>query len=179
MVLAKALPDIVQYYEQQLVDESLFELGAQLRERYHQAILGVKRVSGRDALLSHRSMLERSIALRNPYVDPINLLQAEFLKRYRQTEGSAEEFSQLQEALMLSINELIRYAKYGLDFARPKKTRMTGLSASDETQFQCVNETVLPMIIRLRQSDGCSVFQVAKQKWCALYFFLPIAMKRQ
>ncbi|MEC8276262.1 MAG: phosphoenolpyruvate carboxylase [Myxococcota bacterium] len=48
--------------------------------------------------------MERSISLRNPYVDPINLLQAEFLKRYRQKGWSENEHQQLQEALMLSIN---------------------------------------------------------------------------
>ena len=104
MVLAKALPDIVQYYEQQLVEESLMGLGEQLRDRYQLAAAGVKEVSGRAALLSHRPVLERSISLRNPYVDPINLLQAEFLKRYRQKGWSENEHQQLQEALMLSIN---------------------------------------------------------------------------
>ena len=104
MVLAKALPDIVQYYEQQLVEEPLMGLGEQLRDRYQLAAAGVKEVSGRAALLSHRPVLERSITLRNPYVDPINLLQAEFLKRYRQKGWSENEHHQLQEALMLSIN---------------------------------------------------------------------------
>jgi phosphoenolpyruvate carboxylase len=59
-------------------------------------------------------VLRRSIDVRNPYVDPINLLQVELLRRLRQTSAQAPgpdpagketaEAVQLRGALMVTIN---------------------------------------------------------------------------
>ncbi|MCC7249637.1 MAG: phosphoenolpyruvate carboxylase, partial [Lysobacter sp.] len=44
----------------------------------------------RDALLEHDYRLRLSIRLRNPYVDPISLLQVELLRRWRETDREDE-----------------------------------------------------------------------------------------
>ena len=41
---------------------------------------------GSDELLARDLRLRRSIRLRNPYVDPINLLQQDLLRRWRAAE---------------------------------------------------------------------------------------------
>ena len=104
MVLAKALPDIAQQYEYHLVDSSLHGLGDELRSRYHDAVRGVLALTERSSLLEHNTTLDRSIALRNPYVDPLNLLQAELLKRLRGSQRSEEMTRQLSDALKITIN---------------------------------------------------------------------------
>ena len=50
-------------------------------------------------------MLRRSIDVRNPYVDPINLLQVELLRRLRsQSETRNEDEVWLRRALLVTIN---------------------------------------------------------------------------
>ena len=45
----------------------------------------VLRVGQRSRLLAHQPVLEESIRLRNPYIDPLHYLQVRFLTRWRQT----------------------------------------------------------------------------------------------
>ena len=52
-------------------------------------------------LLHNQRTLERQIRLRNPYVDPINIVQVELLSRYRAPGGKEDEA--LRRALLLSI----------------------------------------------------------------------------
>lgn len=104
MVLAKALPDIAEHYEELLVPPELHSLGAQLRKRYEMAQSAVLELTGRATLLEHNPTLDRSISLRNPYVDPINVLQAELLRRLRAPDLNEETQRLLSDALKLSIN---------------------------------------------------------------------------
>ncbi len=83
MVLAKALPDVHARYEALLVPPELWPLGRDLRRRFvltRQALLDVR---GSPDLLAGNAVLRRSIAVRNPYVDPLNVLQAVLLRRTR------------------------------------------------------------------------------------------------
>jgi phosphoenolpyruvate carboxylase len=97
MVLAKAEPGIAAYYDQLLVPEELRPLGKELRQRLEAtterllAITGPE--DGKGQLLADNAVLRRSIAVRNPYVDPINVVQAELLRRLRgpQPEPAAHE----------------------------------------------------------------------------------------
>ena len=52
-------------------------------------------------LLAHDPRLRQSIRLRNPYVDPISLLQVDLLARWR--DGGREDDALLQ-ALMATVN---------------------------------------------------------------------------
>jgi phosphoenolpyruvate carboxylase len=102
MVLAKALPDIAEHYERLLVPPELHRLGEELRGRYSKAVQGLLSVTGRTRLLENNPVLERSIAVRNPYVDPLNVIQAELLRR-RRSEGG-ENDPALEDALKIAIN---------------------------------------------------------------------------
>ena len=49
-------------------------------------------VTGQNALLDRDPVLQRSIARRNPYVDPLSFIQVELLKRFRKS-GTSKHFS--------------------------------------------------------------------------------------
>lgn len=100
MVLAKAEPGIAAHYDRVLVPDDLRELGDELRQRLAATRSAVLRVVDTDELLSDNAVLKRSIGVRNPYVDPINLVQAELLRRHRQ----APEDAALLDALMVTVN---------------------------------------------------------------------------
>ncbi len=100
MVLAKADARIAARYDQQLVPADLQPLGRELGTRLGRAIEGVLEVTGHTELLRDNPVLRRSIDVRNPYVDPINLVQIELLRRLRQ--GSEDQ--RLRWALMMTVN---------------------------------------------------------------------------
>ena len=102
--MAKALPDIAEQYEQHLVDPTLHELGVTLRARYQKAVDGLLTLTSRDTLLAHNPTLARSISLRNPYVDPLNILQVELLRRLRQENLNDDEKKQISDALKITVN---------------------------------------------------------------------------
>ena len=101
MVLAKTLPDIAAHYDERLVPESLRPLGDRLRERCVTTREALLVALGDEELLEDNPNLKRSIAARNPYVDPINLMQAELLCRLRAGERGE---SATEEALMVTIH---------------------------------------------------------------------------
>jgi phosphoenolpyruvate carboxylase len=55
-------------------------------------------------LLDNSPVLQRSIAVRNPYVDPMSYLQVELLARKRAGQASAQEREKLLYAILLTIN---------------------------------------------------------------------------
>ncbi len=99
MVLEKADVEIAAYYDEVLVPAELRPIGARLRESLRRATETVLRAKAEKTLLETDPFLRRSIELRNPYVDPLNLLQAEFLRRLREGEDP-----RLADALLVTIN---------------------------------------------------------------------------
>ncbi len=61
------------------------------------------RIQEEDELLASSPVIRRSIELRNPYTDVLNLLQVELLSRWRAGAGGEEEEA-LRHALFLSVN---------------------------------------------------------------------------
>ncbi|MDX1302604.1 phosphoenolpyruvate carboxylase [Photobacterium sp.] len=100
MVYSKTNVGIAQYYDQRLTDKSLWPLGQQLRDQLQQDIKTVLNVENNAHLMEQDPWGAEAIRLRNIYVEPLNMLQAELLYRTRQQ----EEISPiLEEALMVSI----------------------------------------------------------------------------
>jgi phosphoenolpyruvate carboxylase len=112
MALAKADPGIAAVYDRHLVPDELRMLGQDLRDRLQAAIDAVLQITGHARLLENNVVLRRSIDVRNPYVDPINLLQVELLRRLRSDaakgearDGQVDEHVQwLRRALLVTIN---------------------------------------------------------------------------
>jgi phosphoenolpyruvate carboxylase len=99
MVLAKADPDIAAYYDRVLVPDELRALGQELRGNCRRTIEAVLRAKQESVLLSQDPDLRRTIELRNPYVDPLNLLQAELLRRAR-----GDDQAGISDALLVTVN---------------------------------------------------------------------------
>ncbi|EGU29657.1 phosphoenolpyruvate carboxylase [Vibrio ichthyoenteri ATCC 700023] len=100
MVYSKCNIGISRYYDERLADESLLPLGDRLRAQLQQDIKTVLNVENNENLMQSDPWGQESIRLRNIYVEPLNMLQAELLYRTRQTEQPLPE---LEEALMVTI----------------------------------------------------------------------------
>jgi len=114
MILSKTDYSIATNYDTQLVDKTadLLKLGEEVRKNLvqtRQAVLAVtesKEFSG-----AHVALMRASNTIRFPFLDPINVCQAEILKRLRALDekdslSSAEKEDRraLQDALVVSIN---------------------------------------------------------------------------
>ncbi|MEJ7618327.1 MAG: phosphoenolpyruvate carboxylase [Pyrinomonadaceae bacterium] len=99
--LAKADLTIARRYAELVTDaplrDRIFDMIADEFERSRRMIL---RVTGQKKLLEGNQVLARSIRLRNPYVDPMSLIQVDLLRRKR----SGEEGDNLNYALAATIN---------------------------------------------------------------------------
>jgi phosphoenolpyruvate carboxylase len=94
--LARADLEIAAAYEA-LAEARQHAYGARVREEFtlvRQQVLEIKQTT---ALLEGDPTLQRAIELRNPYVDPINLLQVDLLRRWRE---SGRQDRELFEALL-------------------------------------------------------------------------------
>ncbi len=101
MVLSKADGGIARFYEERLAEPDLWELGARLRDALQQAIDSVLALRETDRLLSRSHLLAESVAVRNPYTDPLHVLQAELLKRTR-AQGQ-DVTPELERALLVTV----------------------------------------------------------------------------
>jgi phosphoenolpyruvate carboxylase len=99
MVLAKTDGRIAAEYDRQLVPPDLQPIGADLRRRLQRAIAAIGEVTGHAELLEANPVLRRSIDVRNPYVDPINIVQVELLRRTRHRDDD-----DVKAALLVTVN---------------------------------------------------------------------------
>ncbi len=104
MTLAKSSLDIAEGYLG-LVDpgpdgERLFATIAAEHERTVAAVLSIV---GTRELLDRHPVVQRSIRLRNPYVDPMNAIQIELLRRYRDPDATEDERERVRRPLLRSI----------------------------------------------------------------------------
>ena len=99
MVLAKADARIAAAYDHQLVPADLQAIGIDLRRRLQRATAIVREVTAHEQLLEGNPVLRRSIDVRNPYVDPINIVQVELLRRAR-----VQDDDSVRAALLVTIN---------------------------------------------------------------------------
>ncbi len=99
--MAKADLTIGRLYADLVSDRSLGErVFAKISEEFQRTLRMILRVRGQSRLLESNPVLARSIRLRNPYVDPISLIQVDLLRRKRAGEAS----EQLDYALSATIN---------------------------------------------------------------------------
>ena len=103
MVLAKSDLGIAGRYAALVEDEGLRDhaFGA-IRSGWGQAHDGLLAATGQARLLEKHPALDASIRLRLPYIEPLNLLQVELMKRHR----AGEDDPRIGEGLLLSINAI-------------------------------------------------------------------------
>lgn len=101
MVLAKADVAVASYYEERLTDDpALRQLGSELRARLLATVAALRNITGHQDLLANNDVMRWSIKVRNPYTDPLHLLQAELMGRLR---DQPEADARLESALMVTI----------------------------------------------------------------------------
>jgi phosphoenolpyruvate carboxylase len=65
----------------------------------------ILQVTGQNKILDNQPVLQRSIRLRNPYVDPLNFIQVSLLRRLRALpDPESSEARLLLQAIFLTIN---------------------------------------------------------------------------
>jgi phosphoenolpyruvate carboxylase len=87
MTLAKSSLSIARGYLRLVRDPALF---ATIEAEHKQAVAGVLAATGVSHLLERQPMLRRSVDLRNPYVDPMNAVQVDLLRRHRAGDETAQ-----------------------------------------------------------------------------------------
>ncbi len=104
MVLAKTDMDIAERFSLLAGDlhQPFFE---RVRRELDLSVTGVLRLKGNNHLLADDHRLALSVRLRNPYLDPMSLIQVDLLKRWR--EGGREDESLLR-ALVATVNGVAR-----------------------------------------------------------------------
>jgi phosphoenolpyruvate carboxylase len=103
-MLARADIGIAAHYDR-LAAPALRFFGPQLRAEFERCVQLVLQIKECAALLDTDQTLQRAIAMRNPYIDPINLMQVELLERWR---ASGRQNRELFEALQASVSGMAR-----------------------------------------------------------------------
>lgn len=101
MVLAKADDEIARLYDERLVRDELRPLGQELRDLLSQAEQVVLDLTGQTRVFEHNPQTLEFISVRNTYLDPLHLLQAELLARSRQS--GTEVHPPVEQALLVSV----------------------------------------------------------------------------
>ena len=106
MALAKADFGIARLYAAMVEDEALrMRVFTRLESEFTLTRQMVLAVTGQKTLLEKNSVLEQSIRLRNPYVDPMSLLQVELIRRKRRDVAAGKpESPELDRAITATIN---------------------------------------------------------------------------
>jgi phosphoenolpyruvate carboxylase len=104
MSLAKADMGIAALYSSLVQDEAVrTRIFALLQAEYARACRCICEIAGQDEILDNEPVLQRSIQLRNPYVDPLNYLQVEMIRRLRMQPDSLDKAA-LDNVIELTIN---------------------------------------------------------------------------
>ena len=98
MTLAKTDLSIARHYVDNLVPSEHRSLFDMITAEYARTVAAIRRVTQTD-LLADRPLLRRTLAVRDAYLDPLNVLQVELLQRSRS--GDPDKY---QRGLLMTIN---------------------------------------------------------------------------
>lgn len=107
MVLAKSDESIAQLYEQTLGDAPLQAFGKEMRERLLTLKDDVNALKQQEVLMRDHQEMAVSIALRNPYVDLINRVQVELMRRASENHNDAGDCLDAQRQVILDRGLMI------------------------------------------------------------------------
>jgi phosphoenolpyruvate carboxylase len=103
MVLSKSDMRIAARYATLVEDQALGQgIFARVRDAWSATQEALLAVTGQSRLLEKHPVLDASVRLRLPYLEPLNWLQVELLKRHR----AGEDDPRVREGLQLSINAI-------------------------------------------------------------------------
>ncbi|WOF75392.1 phosphoenolpyruvate carboxylase [Parvibaculaceae bacterium PLY_AMNH_Bact1] len=103
MVLAKSDMDVAARYVTLVEDKAFAEdVFGKIRSEWSRAYDFLLEVTGQTRLLEDSPSTENALKLRLPYVEPLNLLQVELIKRHRSGEGD----ERIEQGIQLSISAI-------------------------------------------------------------------------
>jgi len=100
-MLARADLDIAAYYAALQLNQQGPDFFAEVGREYRLTRELLLRIKEQQNLLDGDRTQQRALALRNPYVDPMNLMQVDLLRRWR---AGGRGDRELFEALLASVN---------------------------------------------------------------------------
>lgn len=106
VALVKADMGIARLYASLVTDETVRQtIYNQIESAFHQTSDWILRVSGQRKILENEPVLQRSVRRRNPYIDPLNTIQVNLLRRRRAlSDPNDPEGQQILQAIFLTIN---------------------------------------------------------------------------
>jgi phosphoenolpyruvate carboxylase len=106
MSLLKADMGIAALYSDLVPDPGLAAaVFARIEAEYDRTREAILRVTGHTELMEADPVIQRSVQLRNPYVDPLNYLQIDMLRRLRALDDAeGPESERLREVIVLTVN---------------------------------------------------------------------------
>jgi phosphoenolpyruvate carboxylase len=104
MTLAKSSLDIAEGYLE-LVESGpdRVRVFATIAAEHERTVATVLSIVGTRELLDRHPVVQRSIRLRNPYVDPMNAIQVQLIRRYRDPDANEDERERVRRPLLRSI----------------------------------------------------------------------------
>ena len=75
-----------------------------IREEYERTRAALLLITGQEEILERNEALRSTLQGRNPYLDPLSLVQVELLRRLRAKSTTESEHQSLRQAILLSIN---------------------------------------------------------------------------
>ncbi|MEV0946610.1 phosphoenolpyruvate carboxylase [Rhodococcus sp. NPDC049939] len=103
MVMAKSDMGLAARYSELVPDEELRQrVFGKIADEHARTIRMYKAITGNDTLFADNPGLERSLHNRFPYLEPLNHLQVELLRRYR----SGDDSDQTRSGIQLTMNGL-------------------------------------------------------------------------
>ena len=104
MACVKADLEIARRYAELYPDEQARErIWRRIEEEYERTLRELGQVRDEQQLLDREPILQRALARRNPFVDPISFIQLELLRRLRAPGGDPDD-PELVRASLLAIN---------------------------------------------------------------------------
>ena len=105
MVLAKTDLGIAARYVDLVEDQRLGRrIFARIEAEWQRTSNALSLITGEPQRLALNPALARSIEYRFPYLDPLNHLQVELMRRYRQRRDDDQDLERVQRGIHISIN---------------------------------------------------------------------------
>ena len=104
MVCAKADLAIARMYVRELGADADLALFDQLEDEFRRTVSALLRIRESDYLMRDNPMLQTAIGLRNPYVDPLSLLQVTLLERKRSAVADDPALASVVAGLASTLN---------------------------------------------------------------------------